>query len=231
MPVTLCSNSRQNTDIAFKIRLRDIYFATESPLFPAAWFDRHYFYQDLWAAKTVHSAGVKHHVDVGSRVDGFVAHILTFSSITYVDVRPLQIKLDGLTVCRASALEMPFASNSIQSLSCLHVIEHIGLGRYGDRVNPDGYMQAASEFVRVLRPGGMLLVGAPVGEQRVCFDAHRVFHPRTIVTAFSGLQLLEFVLIDDKGAQLAESDPWPRASNCDYGCGLFRFAKPTWSGD
>lgn len=107
--------------------------------------------------------------------------------------------IDGLEFRKGSVLEMPFEDNSMMSLSCLHVIEHLGLGRYGDPVNPESYLQAAKELTRILAPGGVSIVGIPVGRERLCFDAHRVFDPKTILNAFSQLNLREFSLIDDKG--------------------------------
>ncbi|PNJ92618.1 hypothetical protein CEP14_09860 [Cylindrospermopsis raciborskii C04] len=35
---------------------------------------RHYFHQDLWAARKVYENKPENHIDVGSRIDGFVAH-------------------------------------------------------------------------------------------------------------------------------------------------------------
>src|SRR5262245_51188927 len=37
----------------------------------------HYFYMDLWAARKIFKAAPSRHVDIGSRIDGFVAHLLT----------------------------------------------------------------------------------------------------------------------------------------------------------
>jgi SAM-dependent methyltransferase len=121
---------------------------------------------------------------------------------------------------------MPFDDDSVPSLSSLHVIEHIGLGRYGDTVDPNGYLKAAAELCRVLAPGGRLLLGTPVGRERVCFDAHRVFDPETIVQAFEELVLAEFLLIDDAGRGVIAGASFEQARRCEYGCGLFVFEKP-----
>ncbi|MFN7696864.1 MAG: hypothetical protein ACK5U8_03135, partial [Deltaproteobacteria bacterium] len=91
----------------------------------------HYFHQDLWAARKVHASRVEDHVDVGSRVDGFVAHCACFTSVTYVDIRPLEARVPNLRSRVGSVVALPFADRSVRSLSCLHVVEHVGLGRYG----------------------------------------------------------------------------------------------------
>lgn len=186
----------------------------------------HYFWQDLEVARLIFDRGVRNHVDVGSRVDGFIAHLLPFCSVTYVDIRPLNIEARNLKSVSGSLLGLPFDSGSVQSLSCLHVIEHVGLGRYGDPVDPGGHIKAAAELVRVLAPGGTLVLSTPVGRERVCFDAHRVFSPATIVRLFGELELKQFGLIDDRGEGLQWGASLDDANACGYGCGVFILKKP-----
>ena len=112
------------------------------------------------------------------------------------------------------------------SLSCLHVIEHLGLGRYGDPVDPEAFRLGAAELCRVPTPGGHLLLGTPVGRERLCFDAHRVFDPATIVSAFADLTLAEFNLITDAGDIIQANASFDDARACTYGCGLFVFTRP-----
>lgn len=200
-------------------------FTTFEKYLSAGSIRTHYFWQDLWAARKIVECNCKEHVDVGSRLDGFIAHLLPFCQVTYVDIRPLDEKVDGLRFIQGSILALPFASNSIKSLSCLHVIEHIGLGRYGDEIDPDGAAKAALELERVLATDGRLLLGTPVGRETICFDAHRVFSPSTIVQLFSGLQLKQFSLIDDKADRIIENASFEQADGCHYGCGLFVFTK------
>jgi SAM-dependent methyltransferase len=216
---------RLQHDDFFSFRLRDLYFSTHDRFGDAATVDRHYFHQDIWAAKLIYGSGVRNHVDIGSRVDGFVAHLLLFCTVTYVDIRPLSVITESLRYSEGSVLDLPFADNSVHSLSCLHVIEHIGLGRYGDQVNPQGHELAARELRRVLKPGGMLLVSTPVGRERLCFDAHRVFDPSTVIGMFFDLNLVEFSLIPDAEGRIIQNAPIELARSCEYGCGLFRFTK------
>jgi SAM-dependent methyltransferase len=216
---------RENLRASFRFRWADLWFRSYDRYANAGSLTFHYFHQDLWAAEYLYRQSVRTHVDVGSRIDGFAAHVLPFCHLTYVDIRPLELSHDRFTFRRGSITEMPFDVGSVMSLSCLHVIEHVGLGRYGDPVDPEGFAKAAAELKRVLAPGGTLLLGTPVGRERVCFDAHRVFDPLTILEAFGGLTLAEFWLIDDlnrlhRGASIEQG----RA--CDYGCGLFVFTKP-----
>ncbi len=52
--------------------------------------------------------------------------------------------------------------------SCMHTIEHIGLGRYGDPLDAVGDQTALSELQRVVAPGGSLLIVVPVAT--ACFN-------------------------------------------------------------
>ena len=216
---------RHNKSSSFDIRRRDLWYRTYDRFADAGSVTFHYFFQDLWAASRIHDAGVRRHVDIGSRLDGFVAHLLPFCDVVYVDVRPLGVHIPRLMFTRALLTELPFMTGSVPSLSCLHVLEHVGLGRYGDPVAPDGYVRGAAELVRVLAPGGTLLFGTPVGRERLCFDAHRVFDPDTIARLFADLRLVEFSLIDDSGTWHADGPSFADARACAYGCGLFRFEK------
>jgi SAM-dependent methyltransferase len=216
-----------NREPSFELKREHLHYRSFDRFDSAGPLPTHYFHQDLWAARQVFGAGVRDHVDVGSRLDGFVAHVLPFCRVRYVDIRPLDADIPGFEFQQGSIIEMPFADGSVPSLSSLHVIEHIGLGRYGDPVQPDGYRAAARELTRVLAPGGLLLLGTPVGRERLCFDAHRVFDPQTIVDAFGGLRLDRFSLIDDRGNGVIENPRFEEARRCSYGCGLFLFRKDT----
>lgn len=216
-----------NRNSSFNFRVRDIWYRTFDQFDSAGVATGQYFHQDLWAARILYARQVKKHVDVGSRIDGFIAHILPFCQVTYVDIRVLDTMVEGLEFRPGSILRLPFKDNSLPSVSCLHVIEHIGLGRYGDPVDPDAYVQAARELVRVLQPGGILLLGTPVGRERLCFDAHRIFDPHTVVRAFHPLVLEEFRLIDDYGNLCPPGVTFADAQKIRYGCGLFLFHKPS----
>jgi SAM-dependent methyltransferase len=105
------------------------------------------------------------------------------------------------------------------------VIEHIGLGRYGDPIDPEGHIKAAQELSRVLKPGGRLYLGTPVGKETVCFDAHRIFFVETMLELFSELQLESFDFITDQGNLIEFDYPKQEANKARYGCGLFVFKK------
>ena len=216
--------ANQRPDPSMRFRLGSAWYRSYDRFAPAAGLTFHYFFQDLWAATLLHDRGVRRHVDVGSRVDGFIAHLLPFCAVEYVDIRPLHLHWPNFSFRQGAITKMPYADSSVGSLSSLHVIEHIGLGRYGDEVDAQGHKRAAAELKRVLAPGGTLLIGTPVGKEKVAFDAHRIFDPQTVRELFAELDLVEFALIDDRG-DIFRGASFEQGRACEYGCGLFEFRK------
>jgi SAM-dependent methyltransferase len=210
----------------FRLNVGEVYPILGEHLDSAGTASGHYFHQDLWAAREVFRRRPSRHVDVGSRIDGFVAHLLTFMPVTVVDVRPLDDTVEGLHFIRSDATTLEgLETNSIESLSSLHAVEHFGLGRYGDRVEPAAAWRAMSSLARVLRPGGVLLFSVPIGRERVVFNAHRVFAPESVPLAMSSLQLVSFSAVDDSGRLVVDCAP-SDFGDADYACGLYVFMKP-----
>jgi SAM-dependent methyltransferase len=188
--------------------------------------DRHYIYHPAWAARVLAKTRPAKHVDISSIVS-FATVVSAFLPVDFYDFRPAPVELDGLYTGAADLTQMPFASDSISSLSCMHVLEHIGLGRYGDPLDPDGDLKAIGELVRVLAPGGNLLVATPVGRSRVEFNAHRVYDHEAFASYFAPLELVEFALIRERGdGGLVVAPPAAVVRAESYGCGCFWFHKP-----
>jgi SAM-dependent methyltransferase len=187
-------------------------------------FDPHYFYQGAWLARRLGHMKPSLHVDVGSSV-AMISVLSAAVPTVFLDYRPLAVNVSGLQSVAGNATRLPFPDDSIMSLSSLHVIEHVGLGRYGDPLDPQGSRRAAAELARVLQPGGRLFLSVPVGRERVCFNAHRVFSPSTIESFIPGLQLESFSLVDDIG-RFREGVTVEAATDLEYGCGMFEFLKP-----
>jgi glycosyltransferase involved in cell wall biosynthesis/SAM-dependent methyltransferase len=194
----------------------------------------HYFHMDLWAARKVRSLNPRSLVDVGSRVDGFVSHILSFRDIEVFDIRDLQSKVDGLTFKRFNVMNTEdVPKDYADCVSSLHAIEHFGLGRYGDPVDVEGWKKGIQSLVKILKTDGVLLLAVPIsGAQRIEFDAHRVFHVDTVIEhcAVQGLALTDFAYVDDQGDMSTAELPLDlstkrRLSDLNYGCGCFIFRK------
>jgi SAM-dependent methyltransferase len=161
-------------------------------------FNKHYFYMGAWATRRIVNRNPVAHVDIGSSVV-FISTLTAMIPVVLVDYRPLRAKLSGLVSVAGDILSLPFADDSLKSLSCLHVAEHIGLGRYGDPLDALGTQKAMRELARILAPGGDLLFALPVGRARLCFNGHRVHAPATITERFSGFDLVEFSGVHDDG--------------------------------
>lgn len=190
---------------------------------PTTAFDRHYFYQDSWAFRKIYQSRVKQHYDVGSNVI-MISQLTAFTKVTFIDIRPLPVKLRNFISLKGDLVAMPFKDNSLSSLSCLHVAEHVGLGRYGDKLDPEGTKKACHELERILAYGGKLYFSLPIGKPRVCFNAHRVHSPAQILEYFKNLELLELSGVDDQGNFIENIDR-KILDNADYACGLFVFTK------
>lgn len=191
----------------------------------------HYFFQDLLVARRIFERNPVRHVDVGSRIDGFVAHVATFREIEVFDIRPLPESIPSV-IFRQNDLMNPQENlkNYCDSLSSLHAIEHFGLGRYGDPVDLFGHVKGFQSLVDILKPGGTLYLSVPIGPECVNFNACRVISIASILKlAENRLDLAEFSYIDDSGNLHAGVNLSPDLveSNCDclYGCGIFEFRK------
>ena len=186
----------------------------------------HYFHQDLWAAERLVKECPESHVDIGSRIDGFVAHLLAAGlTVTVVDIRPLPEPIKNLHFIQEDATVLPsFDDESIHSLSCLHAMEHFGLGRYGDRLDPAGPVKFCDLIQRKLAPGGRLLISVPIGTPRTEFNAHRVLRPKALIELLPGLTLTEFAAVDDAGRLIPEADPSAFAT-ARFSLGLYAFER------
>jgi SAM-dependent methyltransferase len=192
----------------------------------------HYFHQDLLVARKVFVDAPRRHLDVGSRVDGFVAHVATFRPIEVMDIRPLESPGRNIKFFQCDLMgELPPSLVACcDSLSCLHALEHFGLGRYGDPIRFDGHLRGFDNLARMLEPDGKLYLSVPIGPQRIEFNAHRVFAIAEVLRmAEPGFVLDSFSFVDDAG-RLHEDAPLDArlvASNADclYGCGIFEFTK------
>lgn len=189
-------------------------------------FDRHYLYHPAWAARVLARTAPALHVDISSSLS-FCTIASAFVPIEFYDFRPAPVVLPNLTCHKADLTSLHFPNDAIDSLSCMHVIEHIGLGRYGDPLDANGDLKALTELVRVLKPGGNLLLAVPVGKSRVQFNAHRIYDHHTFQRYLGGLTLMEFALIPDgrvPAGYIVNPDDYLVNSQA-YGCGCYWFKK------
>ena len=204
--------------------------------------DSHYFFQDIYVAQKVFASGVKHIHDIGSRLDGYIGHLLAMDiRVTMIDIRPLDFEIENLDFVQGNATDLGnLADNSVPALSCLHALEHFGLGRYGDPVDYHGWEKALAHYKRILKPSGSLYLSVPSGNtEKVVFHAHRIFRPRTVFEALSDtLTLTEFSNLHDRKRTTlsfsgeadrdiaARLDAFADEHMGEYDCGIYIFQKP-----
>ena len=188
-------------------------------------FDSHYIYHPAWAARILAKTKPEKHIDISSTLH-FCSIISAFIPTEFYDFRPAKLSLKNLTSKQIDSTSLPFKANSINSLSCMHTVEHIGLGRYGEKVNSKGDLNAIKELIRVLAISGNLIFAVPVGKPKIIFNAHRIYSYKQILKYFNDLELLEFTLITDNGDFISNARE-ELADIQNYGCGCFWFKKIT----
>lgn len=188
-----------------------------------------YFWQDLWAARLIYKSGIKRHFDIGSRIDGFIAHLLSMEiQVTVIDIRKFPGEVENLSTIVDDATTLSqIPDESIESMSALCSLEHFGLGRYGDPIDPEACFKCFAEIQKKIKRGGNLYISVPVGKERVEFNAHRVFYADTIIGSFSYMKLKEFsCAADGKIEYHADIHGYDNDSHYgDYRYGLFHFIK------
>lgn len=213
-----------NSDSRFKMNWSDRKIMLEDNTKETS-FDRHYTYFSAWAIRKIKDYNPDKHVDISSSLI-FSALLSAFIVTEFYDLRPAKIFLSNLVSKKANIVNLPLEDNSIASLSCMHVIEHVGLGRYGDKLDTGGDKKAAKELVRVLAKGGNLLIVVPVGKPKIQFNAHRIYGYGQVIDIFDSLRLREFSLIPDKTNKGIIVDAKSElVKKCDYACGCFWFVK------
>jgi SAM-dependent methyltransferase len=213
---------KKHNDKRFAVAVRDLYPCLSDKLTKTP-FDQHYTYHPAWAARILAKTKPEYHVDFSS-ILSFGSIVSAFVPIKFYDYRPADLQLSNWESGFADLNNLPFDSNSQPSVSCMHTVEHIGLGRYGDPLDPKGDLTAIEELKRILKPGGDLLFVTPVGRPRIEFNAHRVYSYEQIINYFSPFTLQEFALIPDAGGLIENAVP-SLVKQQHYGCGCFWFKK------
>ncbi len=189
-----------------------------------------YFWQDLYIAQKICSAKPEKHVDIGSRIDGFVAHVASFRTIEVFDIRPITSDIPGVIFRQADLMNpSEMLVEYCDSVSCLHALEHFGLGRYGDPIDSLGYVAGFKNMAKILMKDGLFYLSVPIGMARVEFNAHRVFDPREIVRQAKEncLVLQEFAWVRSS-ALIESTDPekdFDELGGSRYALGIFTFRK------
>ena len=223
---------RKKTDGRFTLSLRDFYPQIKDKTITTG-FDRHYVYHTAWALRVVRDINPAKHIDISSSLY-FCTHLSAWIPTEFYDYRPAQLYgLSGLESLHGDLLNLPFTNNSVASLSCMHTVEHIGMGRYGEPIDPTADLKAIAELSRVVGHGGSLLFVTPIGgKARIEWNAHRIYTYKEIISYFPDFVLKEFSFIPERedpsnltGSGVIRNADSKITENEKYGCGCFWFIK------
>jgi hypothetical protein len=190
-----------------------------------------YFWQDLFVASRIREYNPSSHADIGSRVDGFVAQLTHFTSVVLFDLRPLTNQIPNVTIIQSDINNIPpHFYNSFHSVSCLHTLEHIGLGRYGDPISLNDWTKAIRSLTQLLSHNGHLWVSVPVGTPCIVYNAHRIFSSHDIpsVCFELGLQLTSLSYVNTSAGVTVCDDiaaGFRYLDNCDYHIAIYHFVR------
>ncbi|ASY24525.1 putative methyltransferase [Candidatus Planktophila lacus] len=186
----------------------------------------HYFWQDLICAGWIFNEKPDFHFDVGSRVDGFIAHLTVFMKVSQLDLRGLNSKVPNLTFLKGDA-QKPLSQfwRQFDSVSSLHSIEHFGLGRYGDEIDVNGHVRGLVNISECVKANGLLYVSFPIGKPNVEFNSQRVIHPMWPINLLEDFKLEKFILIP--WSEIPINDVLPGEVNLDIKgqAGLYCFRR------
>jgi SAM-dependent methyltransferase len=197
----------------------------------SGYINSHYFWQDFYVARRIFENNPLKHVDIGSRIDGFVTHVASYREIELFDLRPLESHIENVTFIQFDfSDEVSVIQDYCDSLSCLHVIEHFGLGRYGDKIDINAHIKGLNNIKKILKKGGRFYFSVPIGPQRIEFNAHRIFSIDYLIKILSQDYIIDKLSIIDDKAKLhidvkLSSDLLNSNFNCTYGCGIFELIK------
>lgn len=216
--------------ISFSKNKRDDFLFSWQDIFPCLEdksseidFEPHYTYHPAWAARILAKIKPEKHIDISS-TRYFALLVSAFISVEYYEYRPLSVNLSGLECKSADITKLPFADNSVYSLSCMHVLEHIGLGRYGDPLDCNGDLIAAAELSRVVQHNGHFLLVVPMSDPpKIQFNAHRMYSYRQILNMFSDFELESFSFV--RGKDYIENAHESDTTGCMFACGCFYFRR------
>ena len=190
-----------------------------------------YFLQDLYVARKIYNNNPLKHVDIGSRIDGFVAHVAVFREIEVFDIRPAKSSIQNIIFKQAdftNPTELPV--DYCDSISCLHALEHFGLGRYGDPVDAEGHEKGFNNISKILKQGGTFYFSVPMGAQRIEFNAHRIFGmPYLMQLVTKDYNISSFAYIDDRNILheniIPSTEDIENSFGCNLGCAIFELQK------
>ena len=144
-----------------------------------------YFLQDLACSQYILKNNYERHIDIGSRLDGFVGQICASRPLEVMDIRPSKSKINNISFTQADILNVnPDLIERYDLVTSLHALEHVGLGRYGDPIDAKGFIKGLKNSRLLAKTSGEILISIPVASiprDITEFNAQRVFSSKTIL--------------------------------------------------
>lgn len=224
-----CLNKQMKTNKDFKFGI--LYPILDDKFTEGGTMKGHYFHQDLLVARKIYENKPIKHIDIGSRLDGFVAHVAVFREIEIFDIRHQKSNVQNIVSKQANLMKMQDEMKGYcDSVSSLHAIEHFGLGRYGDPIDINGHIKAIDNIYEILKRDGKFYFSVPIGRQRIEFNAHRVFSLVYLLQILDKkFKITSFSYVDDKGILFENIELTNVAIkqnfNLNFGCGIFELTK------
>lgn len=127
---------------------------------------------------------------IGSASPWYEAVVLSFGGKpTSIDYNPIFTNHPLLETMTVDEYENnPKQFDLLLSISTL---EHTGLGRYGDPLNPDGDIEWMQQAKSMLKRGGLLILALPVGKDRLFWNAHRQYGEKRLKKLFDGWDVID----------------------------------------
>lgn len=149
-------------------------------------YNNEYFWQDLYIAEMIINKNPILHLDIGSRIDGFILSLASSRKVEILDIRNINLNHHNIKHLQRDFInEIDDLKNYADSVSCLHTLEHFGLGRYGDDIDVYAYKKAIINFSLILKKNGYLYLSTPIGKEKILFNANRVFEPQRLIKEFT----------------------------------------------
>jgi hypothetical protein len=148
-----------------------------------------------------------------------------------MDIRPIENVIPNVTFVHGDVMDLGERWYECwDSLSCLHDLEHFGLGRYGDHIDVDGHIKGPDNLRKMLELGGILYLAVPIGPGRIEFNNQRVFDLSYLLDLVKArFDIIGFSLLDDAGNLHVDIplDKRKVAQNfyCWYGCAVLKIVK------
>ena len=191
-----------------------------------------YFIQDLFVAQLLYKLKASRILDVGSRVDGFVSNVASYSNVDICDIRPLKTSFKNIKFIKIDICQPVIKQNLLKKykyVTCLHALEHFGLGRYGDNLSPDSYKNAVLNLSNLMSNDGLLFLSVPVGKSRVEFNSHRVFDAKSLLEVCIAYNLKLYRFFTIFNTKLVEHNVkdinYRKIIRDNYALGIFIFKK------